>query len=229
MKCLLAPRSRCWGNCQARQAGITHYQKYKMFNFAFWWNSCSGLWSGPNCAGTCLPPGNSGCWQGGEPGAHTHQTSQDRLGSVIRPMSTSQHSTLNTQHSTLNTQHTVSWRVRAVSLQWVVWCGLWTCDYEKMIISHHHSLLAWSRSTQSPHYLLITLDNFTQAAPITKTDETIFDISQFYLWCHHLGVKSYQHGLSVLVWVWCCGLGSLSVFMLYAGCNFKQGRIISQN
>ena len=203
MKCLLAPRSRCWGNCQARQAGITHYQKYKMFNFAFWWNSCSGLWSGPNCAGTCLPPGNSGCWQGGEPGAHTHQTSQDRLGSVIRPMSTS-------QHSTLNTQHTVSWRVRAVSLQWVVWCGLWTCDYEKMIISHHHSLLAWSRSTQSPHYLLITLDNFTKAAPITKTDETIFDISQFYLWC---GVVSPPGSKVLPAWPVCPSVG----LMLWAG------------
>ena len=61
-------------------------------------------------------------------------------------------------------------------------CGPVRPKYEKMIISHHQSLLAWSRSTQSPHYLLITLDNFTQAAPITKTDETIFDISQFYLW-----------------------------------------------
>ena len=146
MKCLLAPRSRCWGNCQARQAGITHYQKYKMFNFAFWWNSCSGLWSGPNCAGTCLPPGNSGCWQGGEPGAHTHQTSQDRLGSVIRPMSTSQHSTLNTQHSTLNTQHSTHRKLESESsepaVSGVVWpVDLWLWEDDHLTSSQSPSLV----------------------------------------------------------------------------------------
>ena len=65
-------------------------------------------------------------------------------------------------------------------------------------------------SSQSPHYLLITLDNFTQAAPITRTDETIFDISQFYL----RGVTTWelsqssmaclsQCGFDVLGWVVC--------------------------
>ena len=158
MKCLLVPQSRCWGNCQ----------KYRMFKFAFWWNSCSGLWSVPNCVGTCLSPAPlpqvSQAARASRALTRTER-SQDRLGqtdccSVIRPMSTS-------QHLTLNTQHTVSWRVRAVSLHSesvvveevevvVKVVEVW----EDIIVSHHHSLLV-----QPCPVLTLSLDNPWQLHP----------------------------------------------------------------
>ena len=133
----------------------------------------------------------------------TTTSSQDRLGQTGLSYQT------NVNISTLNTQHTVSLRVRAVSepaVSGLLWSGAGR-RYHPLTASQSPGP---SPSPRSPHYLLITLDNFTQAAPITRTDETIFDISQFYL----RGVTTWelsqssmaclsQCGFDVLGWVVC--------------------------